>query len=291
MIDIPFWFFFWLATVLIQAIFHYGLIGRRSHYGYNDEDEIEILTQEVVETEQEANGGGNDQAQETRGRSFEKSSHKNLKFLDQDQIQLSRMSQHDKHDSSFDSENDLPRNSLKVGGPQSPIHVSAYEDSSGLDPADENDYYDYENTSSCEENDNDRDGSKWRYELMKNYYSSSYLDETGLSINDLDASERDNLTLRVVPTPQVEDDIVYENGRIKWAIKKKQPLTSNHEHRALIGSRDTKWVSTGHMTSVRRRIIERYSPRSAGRHVGFALEDEIDDLTRSAQNTIQPLSQ
>lgn len=291
MLDIPFWLFFWLATVLIQAIFHYGLIGRRSHYGYNDEDEIEILTQEVVETEQ---GVGEDQAQETRSRSFEKNSQTNLKFLDQDQIETSRISQRqqNKHDSSFDSENDLPRNILKISeSPRSPIHVSAYEDRYGLDPADENDYYDYENTSSCEENDNDRDGSKWRYELMKNYYSSSYLDENALRNGDLCASEEENLTLRVVPTPQVENDIVYENGRIKWAIKRKQPPHHDPDNSTLIGSHGTKWISTGHMTSVRRRIIERCSPRSPGRHVGFTLENEIDDHARSARNLIQPLSQ
>lgn len=287
MIDIPFWLFFWLATVLIQALFHYGLIGRRSHYGYNEEDEIEILTQEVVETDpQEGSGGTGNQVQEYGNRNLENNAQVNLKLSDRDQIETSRISLL-KQNSVFDSDSDWMMNRVNDDGiPRSPVHVSAYEDCYGQDPADENDYdYDHASTS-CDENDYNSEG-KWRYELMKNYYSSSYTDEY---INNSDAqSGQYNPTLRVVPTPQVEDDILYENGTIKWAIKRKQPPKRSHNHCVKSGNRGTKWDAPGYTTSIRRRFVERCSPRSSGRHVGFALPDDIDEHQQT--NTIRPLSQ
>lgn len=327
MIDVPFWFFIWMATVLIQAVFHFGLIGPR-RYGYREEDDIEILTQEIVESpsqEEQDNGSSNDQnhnvtklsrpQSEIAGQHFSK-------LTEKGDFEISRRSLREQ-DSSHDAERDGPRNRIEANesGRRSPINVLAYSDECNFDtrdlrsrqnndsdPADENDYFYREYNTSCEDTDmsKDREDVQWKYELMKNYYSSAYSDEVESDTGENLHHSLETLNLRVVPT-QVQDDIAYENGRIKWSIKRrkvgKNSLQVNVNHQDEEDDNDideatiqrftnmTKTHASNRVTSMIRRF--KNSPpvrKKSTRRVEFALSDHRQHLN-SSRNLIRPLSQ
>lgn len=267
MIDIPYWIFVWIATVLIHAVIHYGLIGPRRRYGYREEDDLEILTEEVVESVSEDLCWFDESDEGNHSTDGSSPGHRRENISNSSLSSLIAVEQHDMTTSTEQAHIYDPANNTIGGGSsmheeggRSPIHVSDFSDDishSGnnslmnrwKNPANEygsnydtDDPYNHNNCSSaCEECDSSRENDeKFRYQLLRDYYSSTYCaddDDDNCWNDDGDEnnsstypSSQDSLSLRVIPT-ESQDDIVYENGRIRWSIKRNGGLTNTTRRR------------------------------------------------------------
>ena len=295
MFDIPLIVFIWMATILIHAMIHFGFISPRSNTCH--EDDLEILTEEVnvIETSEDSEDYEDDQ-NKVNSNSVDAIKRKRCKKEEINSIEIA-----ENDGTSASTSSTRPSRNMD-GGENSPIHESAYgedDDSIFLDNDSKERYGSSHNLSQSQHYQQYEEDEKWRFELLRDYYSSSYLNIDENNGNCYDDNKRDNcaLHLRVIPTKE-DDDIVYKNGRIHWSIKRKISEKNPQDQNRQVKQRTENLSNAIPKSRTKRRSYpnQKGSPSSkrSNQQVLFSLSDQhqlMDDEILPSHKLISQLKQ
>jgi len=188
MFDIPLSFVVWLLVVLLQAVVHYGIIGpNRQHYYRSCSFDANASGEEGEYSED--NSSGNEGEEERRNSSLLDDS------ADSTNAAAHEISTSMVNDDSYDDES-IRTNAFNGDDEDLIIRTSADEiGESSVSTADDETRNDYV------------EDDKWRYELIKTYYSSSQPQHSYYCYNSyLNSIDDDSSSVRVVPEKQQHQD-------------------------------------------------------------------------------------
>lgn len=189
MFDIPLSFVVWLLVVLLQAVVHYGIIGpNRQHYYRSCSFDANASGEEGEYSED--NSSGNEGEEERRNSSLLDDS------ADSTNAAAHEISTSTVNDDSCDDGESISVNAINGDGEDLIIRTPADEiGESSVATADDETRNDY------------ADDDKWRYELIKTYYSSSQPQHSYYCYNSyLNSIDDDSSSVRVVPEKQQHQD-------------------------------------------------------------------------------------